>query len=99
MPEGLVLAIHAHNDGIELLGEIGIVGSLILILTIITYFKKLIQNINQGREFLRFFLISSLFVILFIQSFVDFSLHIPGISIFLAVILSSALIQFKKINK
>ena len=99
MPEGLVLAIHAHNDGIELLGEIGIVGSLILILTIITYFKKLIQNINHGREFLRFFLISSLFVILFIQSFVDFSLHIPGISIFLAVILSSALIQFKKINK
>tara|TARA_B100001123_G_scaffold449680_2_gene616047 strand:+ start:211 stop:1566 length:1356 start_codon:yes stop_codon:yes gene_type:complete len=89
------IAIHAHNDGIELIGEIGVIGSLILLILSIMYFKKLSKNINQEREFLRFFSIISLLVILFIQSFVDYSLHIPGITVLLAVILSVGLINFK----
>ena len=95
---GTGIAIHAHNDGIELMGEVGILGILILLLLSIIYFKKLVNNIRDDRVLARFFLISSLLLILFIQSFVDYSLHIPGISTLLAVILSVGLINFRKAN-
>ncbi len=95
---GTGIAIHAHNDGIELMGEVGILGILILLLLSIIYFKKLVNNIRDDRVLARFFLISSLLLILFIQSFVDYSLHIPGISTLLAVILSVGLVNFRKAN-
>jgi len=40
-------------------------------------------------------LISLLLLILFIQSLVDFSMHVPGISILLMIILSIGLINNK----
>ena len=89
------IANHAHNDGIELIGEVGIIGISILLLLLLIYLKKLLNNINQERERAKFILLSSLLIILFIQSFVDFSLHIPGIAILLVVILSFGLINFK----
>ena len=95
---GQGIATHVHNDGIELMGEVGILGILILLLLLIIYFKKLVNNIRDDRVLVRFFLISSLLLILFIQSFVDYSLHIPGISTLLAVILSVGLVNFRKAN-
>ena len=95
---GAGIATHTHHDGIELMGEVGILGILILLLLSIIYFKKLVNNIRDDRVLARFFLISSLLLILFIQSFVDYSLHIPGISTLLAVILSVGLINFRKTN-
>jgi len=95
---GTGIAVHAHNDGIELMGEVGILGILIILLLSLIYFKKLVNNIRDDRVFVRCILISSLLVILFIQSFVDYSLHIPGISTLLAVILSVGLVNFRKIN-
>ena len=95
---GEYIATHAHNDGIELMGEVGILGILILCLLSIIYFKKLVNNIRDDRVLARLFLISSLLLILFIQSFVDYSLHIPGISTLLAVILSVGLVNFRKAN-
>ena len=92
------IATHAHHDGIELMGEVGILGILISFLLSIMYFKKLVNNIRDDRVLARFFLISSLLLILFIQSFVDYSLHIPGISTLLAVILSVGLVNFRKAN-
>jgi O-antigen ligase len=92
------IATHAHHEGIELMGEVGILGILILFLLSIMYFKKLVNNIHDDRVLARFFLISSLLLILFIQSFVDYSLHIPGISTLLAVILSVGLVNFRKAN-
>ena len=96
-PDGSIAA-HAHNDGIELIGEVGIIGILILLLLSLIYFKQLLNKISQERERARFILLSLLLIILLIQSFVDFSLHIPGISILLVVILSFGLINFKNIN-
>ena len=93
-----IITDHAHNDGIELIGEVGVIGILILLLLSLIYFKKLLNNINLERERARFILLSSLLIILFIQSFVDFSLHIPGIATLLIVILSFGLINFKSIN-
>ena len=89
-------AKYVHNDGIQLLGEVGIVGISILLSLSFMYFKKLINRIKQEKEFFRFVLIFLLLAVLFIQSLVDFSLHIPGISILLMIILSIGLINFKK---
>lgn len=97
-PDSRTIAAHTHNDGIELVGEVGMMGILILLSLSLIYFKKLLYKINQEREHARFILLSLLLIILFIQSFVDFSLHIPGISILLVVILSMGLINFKNIN-
>jgi len=89
---------HAHNDGIELIGEVGMIGILILLFLSLIYFKKLLNKINQERERARFILLSLLLIILLIQSFVDFSLHIPGITTLLIIILSFGLINFKNIS-
>ncbi len=89
------IAAHAHNDGIELMGEVGMTGILILLLLSLIYFKQLLNKINQERERARFILLSLLLIILLIQSFVDFSLHIPGITILLVIILASGMIKYK----
>jgi len=88
-------ADRAHNDGIELLGEIGVLGVSILLLLYISYFKIIIKAINEKKQFTRFILLSLLILILFIQSLVDFSLHAPGILVLLITILSIGLIKFK----
>jgi O-antigen ligase len=90
------LAKHVHNDGIQLLGEVGIIGVSILLSLSFMYLKKLINNIKQEKELSKFLLIFWLLSVLFIQSLVDFSLHIPGIAILLMIILSIGLINFKK---
>jgi hypothetical protein len=92
------LAQHVHNDGIELLGEVGIVGVSIFVIITIFYFKKLLNNINEKKQFARFILLSLLVFILFIQSIVDYSLQVPGIQVLLITIFSVGLINFKKNN-
>ena len=92
------LVKHAHSDGLELLGEVGIFGISILVLLSIVYFKKLLKGINNKKEFARFLLIFLLLLILFIQSLVDLSMHTPGISILLITILSIGLINFTNNN-
>ena len=95
LPLGIV-AQYAHNDGLELLGEIGVLGISILILLYISYFRKIIHDIKENKQLARFVLLILLLLALFIQSLVDFSLHIPGILILLMTILSIGLVNFKK---
>ncbi|MDB3981856.1 O-antigen ligase family protein [Candidatus Pelagibacter sp.] len=90
------LAQHVHNDGIELLGEVGVVGVSIFAIITIFYFKKLLKNINEKKQFARFILLFLLILILFIQSIVDYSLHIPGIQVLLITIFSMGFINFKR---
>ncbi|WP_415285140.1 O-antigen ligase family protein [Candidatus Pelagibacter sp. Uisw_130] len=90
------LARHVHNDGIELLGEVGVVGVSIFAIITIIYFKKLLNNINEKKQFARFILLSLLVFILFIQSIVDYSLQIPGIQVLLITIFSMGLINFTR---
>ena len=89
------LAKFSHNDGLQLLGEIGVIGISILLLLFFIYFKKLINKIIYT-ENSRLILIFLLLTVLFIQSIVDFSLHIPGITILLISILSICLVESKK---
>jgi O-antigen ligase len=97
LPDGVSSSVaqHAHNDGLELLGEVGILGISIIISLFIIYFKKLLKGINNKKEFARFILISFLLLALFIQSLVDFSMHTPGVVVLLITILSIGLINFK----
>ena len=90
------LADHVHNDGIELIGEVGVVGLTILILLYFFYFRKITENISGNKQLTRFILLSLLVLILFFQSLVDFSLHTPGIPILIVSILSIGLINFEK---
>jgi len=93
--ENNFLADRVHNDSIELLGEVGILGISIISLLFINYFKKLINNIDQKNQLARFMLLTLLLLILLFQSWFDFSLHSPGISVLLMTILSIGLIKFK----
>ena len=72
----------------------GLDNTILLLLSLI-YFKKLLNKINQERERARFILLSLLLIIVFIQSLVDFSLHIPGITTLLIIILASGMIKYK----
>ena len=96
LPENLsnTLAENVHNDTIELLGEIGIFGILILSFLFGAYYRKIMKDINEKKQFARFLLFTLLLLTLLIQSLVDFSLHIPGISTLLMTILSIGLINF-----
>ena len=85
---------HVHNDGIELLGEIGTIGALIFSILTIIYLKKLINDFLSYRRISNI-VILFLLLILFLQSQVDFSLHITGISVLLMTILSIGMINFR----
>ena len=101
IPENLnsnYIATNVHNDVIELLGEVGILGISILLLLYISYFNIIKKNIKETKQFARFILLSLLLITLLFQSLVDFSLHTPGILILLMSILSIGLIDLKKKN-
>ncbi|MDA7780695.1 O-antigen ligase family protein [Candidatus Pelagibacter sp.] len=93
-----LIASNAHNDLIEFLGEIGIVGFSILSISYIFYFKTLFKNINEKKNLTKLILLSLLTIILLIQSLVDFSLHTPGILLLVITILSIGLINFGSKN-
>ena len=60
-------ANHAHSDLIQFVGEFGIIGSIIFLLSIASFFLKI--NYDLKNNLLLFFLLIILFF--------DFSLHIP----------------------
>ena len=79
-----------------MVGEVGIIGISLFLLLLLIYLKKLLNNINQEGGRARFILLSLLLIILFIQSLVDFSLHIPGIATYLFTILATGMINYQK---
>ena len=62
-------ANHAHSDLIQFVGEFGLIGFTIFLLSIANYFIKLNFNLKNNL----------LFIYLFIILLFDFSLHIPFI--------------------
>tara|TARA_B100000900_G_scaffold409814_1_gene426389 strand:- start:744 stop:1289 length:546 start_codon:yes stop_codon:yes gene_type:complete len=68
-------ANHAHSDLVQFIGEFGIIGFLMLLLSILSFFLKIKYNIKNN--LLIFFLI---IILLF-----DFSLHIPFIQFLFVV--------------
>jgi O-antigen ligase len=91
-----IVAQHAHNNILEFIGGVGIIGSLIFISFFSFYYKRLINKIDEKKRLARLILFSLLIIILFIQGLVDFSMHITGISILFVTILSLGFIESKK---
>ena len=69
-------ANHAHSDLIEFVGEFGLVGTILFILSFIKFFL-----VNKNYNFVNSILITYLIIILLF----DFSLHIPLIQILFVV--------------
>ncbi len=70
-------ANHAHSDLVQFIGEFGIIGLLLLFLSILSFFLKI--NYNIKNNLLIFYLI---IILLF-----DFSLHIPFIQFLFVIFL------------
>ena len=79
-------ASHAHSDLIEFIGEFGLIGIILISLSVLFSYSK--RNFFSINNFLLFYLI--IFILIF-----DFSLHIPIIQVLFILLLS---ISFKKDN-
>tara|TARA_Y100000590_G_C15662040_1_gene993054 strand:- start:453 stop:1778 length:1326 start_codon:yes stop_codon:yes gene_type:complete len=77
-------ANHAHSDLFEFIGEFGILG---FILFILSFYKIFLLKKNYNTQFV-IFMISGLVIVLF-----DFSLHIPLIQILFVTIITLSLIK------
>jgi hypothetical protein len=76
---GTQFANHAHSDLFEFLGEFGLVGSILILFSIIFFFIN-----KKSYTFINMIVISYIVVILFF----DFSMHIPLIQIMLIIFLT-----------
>ncbi|HXX53154.1 MAG TPA: O-antigen ligase family protein [Thermodesulfovibrionales bacterium] len=90
-PEGLRLYwAHAHNDYLELLLELGIVGSIIVVIFFLIVLGKIMRTDWKGKNlYLGASLLSSITTIA-VHSMVDFNLHIPSNAILFSLILGLA---------
>lgn len=86
---------HIHNDFIEYVGEIGLIGIIILGIFVYQVFKQVLE-----KDFLSEikFLIFSLSVIIIIHGNLDFSLHMPQIIYFVAFLISLTKCNLKNTN-
>ena len=80
-------ASHAHSDLIEFIGEFGLIGSALIILSLKSFCTD-----KKNFLFKNFLL---LYLLIFILIF-DFSLHIPVVQLLFVILFS---INFEKINK
>tara|TARA_B110000444_G_C18649247_1_gene505252 strand:- start:272 stop:811 length:540 start_codon:yes stop_codon:yes gene_type:complete len=71
-------ANHAHSDLIQFIGEFGLIGFVIFILSILSFFTKTTYDLKNNL----------LFFYLFIILFFDFSLHIPFIQFLFVIFLT-----------
>ena len=93
---------HSHNDYIELLSEIGIIGFLIVVGTFLSFYIYLIRRVfaiqSKTRWLIAIATLSSIFAIL-IHSFFDFNFHIPSNVLLFSVLLAIAYLSTKQGNK
>ena len=82
-----IYAAHAHSDIIEFIGEFGLIGSTLILLSIL--FSCLKKNFHSFKNFLLLYLL--FFILIF-----DFSLHIPIIQLLFVLLLS---VDYKKSKK
>jgi O-antigen ligase len=90
-PEGLRLYwAHAHNDYLELLLELGIVGTVIVVIFFVLVLGTIMKADWRGRRlYLGAALLSSITTIA-VHSIADFNLHIPSNAILFSLILGLA---------
>jgi O-antigen ligase len=82
-----LLLEHAHNDYLELISEVGIIGFIIFIYGILSFYKWTVKGLkNRKNPWIIIGGLISLYAILF-HSLVDFNMHIPANSLLFFIIL------------
>jgi hypothetical protein len=92
----LFYANHAHSDFIELMGEFGIVGLLIISLIFISLAKTTLNSFLDDDNYFKIMTLT-LTLIFFINGFVDFSLNIPSNQYLFASLFSISLKKKSKV--
>ncbi len=81
---GKMFFTHAENDYIEMLAEIGIVGSICIILALIIFLRNVFYNFKREEDALKVTLLASgisSFAAISFSALTDFVFHIPAISL------------------
>jgi O-antigen ligase len=81
---------HAHNDYLEILSDLGLIGFLIVLVGIVLFLRKILLRWIERRDpyakWITLGGVCGVFAILG-HSLVDFNLHIPANALFLSIIL------------
>ena len=81
---------HAHNDYLEILSDLGLVGLLIVLVGIVLFLRKIllrwIERKDPYAKGITLGGVCAVFAIL-IHSLVDFNLHLPANALFLSIVL------------
>jgi len=88
--DDLFLYKHAHNDYLEILSDLGLIGFLIVLVGIVLFLRKILLRWIERRDpyakGITLGGVCGVFAIL-CHSLVDFNLHIPANALFLSIIL------------
>lgn len=84
---GFSFANHAHSDIVEFAGELGLLGSSLIILCVFSFFQQLYKSRKLYRSLDLFYLFSLILVVMIVMFF-DFSYHIPSIQYLTLALLS-----------
>jgi tetratricopeptide (TPR) repeat protein/O-antigen ligase len=88
LPETKLFFTHAHNDFLELLSEVGVVGFVLVSIFWLLFLSKTLRLLFSRRDTWAIYLttggLSSLLAI-FIFSFSDFNLHIPANAVLFSI--------------
>jgi O-antigen ligase len=88
--DDLFLYKHAHNDYLEILSDLGLIGFLIVLVGIVLFLRKILLRWIERRDpyakGITLGGVCGVFAILG-HSLVDFNLHIPANALFLSIIL------------
>lgn len=96
-PELLNFVNHVHNDYLELLFEMGLAGIILITLVVLTYLSGWLALLGQRWNRFHFIQVAAGISLLLIglHSFLDFNLHTPANSLFLAFLAGVFLHQSK----
>jgi O-antigen ligase len=87
-PDGLYLYwTHAHNDYLELLLELGIVGAALAAVFFFTALRAILKTKWKGREVYIWAAVLASLTAIAVHSIVDFNLHIPSNAILFSLVL------------
>lgn len=88
--ERLNFVNHVHNDYLELIFEMGVIGILLLILLLVSYIRGWVNMKNYSWGNYRFIKVAAgigLFL-MSLHSLVDFNMHTPANAVFISVLLA-----------
>tara|TARA_B110000438_G_C15760720_1_gene627156 strand:- start:478 stop:1500 length:1023 start_codon:yes stop_codon:yes gene_type:complete len=84
---------HAHNEYMQVLCELGIVGTVVICLLILTLLSQLFSYIRAGGVGFIFLSAIGCVIVLMLYSMIEFPLRTPILGLFFAIFMASALLE------